>query len=681
MNYRNFFGMGNRSTKPAQLNNTSVGEKEFNSWREADRYAEKSNLDTGLIISSSRIKNQFIDWWTTLSRSVYGGEILSTYNDGEHDPTKYVLPINSNQLRTILENKLSNFIGQEYSIKTVSKQAFTGKVDEEKLNLGLWSNFIQQKVNSFFRSSQAKMFLRDGILYGAGFLLLSWDDQKFNLKENALFNGDVWVEEVDPYAIFPSVSSTNIQNNTYIFVVKRTTITALKQNKSIAENARFVELLNAMKGWDAILDSEILRDYLFINPAENLDWDGERIDFTIKYEKFYDKEAKKTKLLLVYYIGHYYLDEQVINMSYYPIVDLIPDKNNRYFWTMPQFRSYYDCQLLLARAYTMFAQQIELYQNPMTLIDAKSGINPGEFEKYRQLKESVLVINSSVPLDKAIYQAPIPEIPKELLTAVEVARNTLEYESGVNKVAMGDTVGSQTSARGTNQLIMQAEKININFQHTLNESVINLSKLLLEMYRCNIIGSKNVLIVDTNVNKPDQGLYAKLKTEFLKNYDLDCYIKASPKNENDKEKMFQSLIQIQSLQSNGQYQNYGPLVTPQELISAAPVGILRDSMEARIAEQNYDIQQYKATEIVDFVKGVIDQNANQQAGGQQIQPQQILDIVAGILNDSIPLPQAQQMVEQINSQSSMGQQGQGQAQGSAANQASNPANPQGNNGK
>ena len=145
--------------------------------------------------------------------------------------------------------------------------------------------------------------------------------------------------------------------------------------------------------------------------------------------------------------------------------------------------------------------------------------------------------------------------------------------------------------------------------------------------------------------------------------------------------MFQSLIQIQSLQSNGQYQNYGPLVTPQELISAAPVGILRDSMEARIAEQNYDIQQYKATEIVDFVKGVIDQNANQQQGGQQIQPQQILDIVAGILNDSIPLPQAQQMVEQINSQSSMGQQGQGQAQGSAANQASNPANPQGNNGK
>ena len=139
--------------------------------------------------------------------------------------------------------------------------------------------------------------------------------------------------------------------------------------------------------------------------------------------------------------------------------------------------------------------------------------------------------------------------------------------------------------------------------------------------------------------------------------------------------MFQSLIQIQSLQSNGQYQNYGPLVTPQELISAAPVGILRDSMEARIAEQNYDIQQYKATEIVDFVKGVIDQNANQQQGGQQIQPQQILDIVAGILNDSIPLPQAQQMVEQINSQSSMGQQGQGQAQGSAANQASNPANP------
>ena len=118
------------------------------------------------------------------------------------------------------------------------------------------------------RSSQAKMYLRDGLLYGAGFLLLSWDDQQFNLKENALFNGDVWVEDIDPYAPFPSVSWTNIQNNTYIFIVKRTTITALKQNQSIAENARFARIIKCYERLGCIiLVSAILRDYLFTNPS------------------------------------------------------------------------------------------------------------------------------------------------------------------------------------------------------------------------------------------------------------------------------------------------------------------------------------------------------------------------------------------------------------------------------
>ena len=74
------------------------------------------------------------------------------------------------------------------------------------------------------------------------------------------------------------------------------------------------------------------------------------------------------------------------------------------------------------------------------------------------------------------------------------------------------------------------------------------------MYRCNIIGSKGGSIVDSNVNNPNQGLYAKVKTDFLKNYGYGLLYKSNvQKNENDKENMFQSLIQIQSLQSNGQY--------------------------------------------------------------------------------------------------------------------------------
>lgn len=413
---------------------------------------------------------------------------------------------------------------------------------------------LQLVLDNEWDASNARYTVRTctetALLMGHAPAYVYFDDHIYG-KKGKRYRGKIVTEVVDPINFYPDPHAYDVQKCRFIHVTSLVPVDEVKNNPKFKEYAG-KELANIDQEYSMGEENPYFRQ-----DKTSISNSGMAILRT--HWKKVPLENGEHRLEVSYIVNGvevYYIED--VKPSIYPFAILYDYRQRKSIWGKSTGELILENQKLVNKVEQVAAIIGSLLQNPQKIVAADSGIKPQELADEGNLAGKVWVTKTNV--ESSVKNLDPPNIPRELFTLAQQARDNIREITGLNEAYTGESVGSLTTSTGVQALIERAtirdkDKM-VEIERFIEELVRIMLSFVVEKYE----EERYIRIL----GEDGSAVFERFKGTDYKDIEFDIQVDISSRMPTTR-----ALMQSQAkdlLNMQGQFGFEPPIITPEEVI-------------------------------------------------------------------------------------------------------------------
>lgn len=417
---------------------------------------------------------------------------------------------------------------------------------------------LQNGYEYFWKKADCQQTTRDVIetsrLLGTGISHIYWESTPVKGGTDALYEGEIKTKQIDPSCVYPDPAAYRIDDCRYIHIVEKKPLEWLKKHP------KFKDKMKGVTDPGQLVDDETGDIYARDKTAES---DDGQIDFHSHYEKYRNSEGG-WNYKVTYVAGETVVGEvDPLQPACYPFSVLYCYPQRKDFWGKGDCELILENQKIINKVESIIALLGTHLQNPQTVVDKRSGINPREVGIYGSAPGKVWV--SNIRPDMAMTWRQPPPIPPVLFSLAETAAQNIREITGLTEAYMGQSIGSLQTSSGVNALIERSTLRDQDQMFDVEYYLEDFSRKLIMFMTSKQNDTRQIRKEMNGDEEVTQESFVEFRGSDFVGLDFDFFIDISSKAPISRARQKEEANQLLTIQ--GQYQFDPPVITPQEYIN------------------------------------------------------------------------------------------------------------------
>lgn len=492
---------------------------------------------------------------------------LDMFDRGEQWDTKKMPPW--------IPRPVTNYI---HLVKTMKRAAFAIKNPKGKLRPVSPSEIqdveeLQKGYDYYWKKINCRKVIRDVIetsrLLGSGIAQLYWnEDTGVKGGSGHLYEGEIGIKEIDPSSFFPDPTARSLEDCQYVDIVDRVPLEWIKRQPNFKNTSKIEEQRD-------MTDQDSGDIYMRDSTAHK---NKGMVLFIQHFEKYRNSDGG-WNYKVTYVAGETIVHEiDPLEPNCYPFEILHDFKQRKDFWGKGSCEVILENQKLINKVESIIALLGTHLQNPQTIVDRRSGINPADVARYGSTPGKTWL--SNMRPDMAMTWRQPPPIPQVLFQLKETAEKNIRDITGLTAAYMGQNVGSLQTSSGVNALIDRSTLRDNDQMYDIEQFVERLSRKLIMFITSKHIETRMIRIDEEEGNEEiSENNFIPFTGSDYHGLDFDFYIDVSAQAPVTQQRAKEEANQLLTIQ--GQYQFDPAIMTPKEYIKQSDIQY-KDEIIARM---------------------------------------------------------------------------------------------------
>jgi hypothetical protein len=433
----------------------------------------------------------------------------------------------------VVYNKIFSVIESMLPIMTDGQPRITVKAMDSKAkpfvsNVNMAINHLWSRLNV---NSKQDWYVKDGLLYGDGFLKTGFDP---DVKPF----GEAFVSNLDSFYIYPDPNAIELKECEYIIFAKPESLNTIRNNYAngykVESDDDFIKLFKNQR--EDVDDAKIqgpVNQAIIYESREEEGVDKNRNKQAVKMEiwmRDYPMEGDKLKYpfgRVITKAGNVVLDDKPNPYPYlvekfglyFPVVKWSSTILPHEFWNMGEVEQLIPVQQPINKAMSQVIEILAKMGNPQRIVPKNSGVDVDNLTNQPGL-------NIEVNAGTTISTLPAESPPPALFSEIEMLDTQMDTISGVHDLTQGRKPIGITSGKAMD-VLQEASQTRLRKRiRQYEESLAELGRHLFEHIRNNYMGEREIEVPD--VNNPGQKTFIPFDVKAIEGeFDFSVSVESS----------------------------------------------------------------------------------------------------------------------------------------------------------